>query len=73
MASPVGWHVYRYDLERTSTALHEGLSAYAEDLRSWVEKLGGGRGQRFLLGPSRLADLRVNAFFASPGMRNLQT
>ncbi|MGW4164099.1 site-specific integrase [Streptomyces sp. NPDC004788] len=71
VANSVGWHVYRYDLERSSTALPEGLSAYGPDPRSWVERLGGRHGQRFLLGPDGLPDLRVNAFFASPGMRNL--
>ncbi|WP_432172055.1 hypothetical protein [Streptomyces sp. 1222.5] len=70
-ANPVGWHVYRYDLERPALNLPQGLSLYAPDLRTWIEKLGGRRGQRFLLGPDGLPDLRVNAFFASPTMRNL--
>ncbi|SDP15959.1 hypothetical protein SAMN04487981_117121 [Streptomyces sp. cf386] len=70
-ANPVGWHVYRYDLERPALSLPEGLSPYAPDLRTWIERLGGRHGQRFLLGPDGLPDLRVNAFFASPTMRNL--
>ncbi|MDX3515934.1 site-specific integrase [Streptomyces caniscabiei] len=71
VANSVGWQVYRYDLERPSQVLPGDLSAYAPDLRSWVERLGGRHGQRFLLGPDGLPDPRVNAFFASPTMRNL--
>ncbi|MGW0315048.1 site-specific integrase [Streptomyces flavidovirens] len=70
VANSVGWQVYRYDLERSAQELPGDLSLYAPDLRTWIERLGGRHGQRFLIGPAGLPDLRVNAFFASSKMRN---
>lgn len=65
------WQVFRYDLDRSWPGLPSELHGHKQDLVSWTRDLGVRHGQRFLIGPTGFPDLRVNAFLASPRMRNL--
>lgn len=47
------------------------LSRYAPDMATWAQARGQRAGQRFLLGPDGLPDLRVNACLSSAKWRNL--
>jgi site-specific recombinase XerD len=66
-----GWRVHRYDLERPWSEFPDVLMGRVADLSDWVQQFGGRHGQRFLLGPNGFPDVKVNAFLASPRMRNL--
>lgn len=70
-APPAGWRVHQYDVERSWCALPDVVSGHASDLVTWIRARGGRHGQRFLLGPQGLPDLRVNGFLASARMRKL--
>ena len=64
------WQVHRYDFARWREDRPAELGSYPPDLESWAGAYGERDGQRFLIGPDGRPDERVNAFLASPKMRN---
>ena len=66
----VCWQVHRYDFARWREDRPAELGSYPPDLESWAGAYGERDGQRFLIGPDGRPDERVNAYLASPKMRN---
>jgi hypothetical protein len=61
---------HRYDFARWREDRPAELGSYSPDLESWAGAYGERDGQRFLIRPDGRPDERVNAFLASPKMRN---
>ncbi|MBS2545528.1 site-specific integrase [Catenulispora sp. NL8] len=65
------WQVHRYDLSRPGGELMELVARFAPDLPSWIRVRGVEDGQRFVVGPNGLPDLRINECLGSAKWRNL--
>jgi hypothetical protein len=63
------WQVFCYDPNRQWPDLPEPIRAEFGSLQAWQQQSSATRpGVRFLISPTGLPDLRVNAFFTSEGM-----
>jgi site-specific recombinase XerD len=65
------WQVHRYDMSRSGGELMDVVAGFASDLPSWIHRHGGEDGQRFLIGPKGMPDLRINECLGSAKWRNL--